>query len=61
MGPNWLSLEPDATSLVIRQTFVRKGTDPAAERHIERLDADGARPEPLTAEHLERSLVRAGH
>lgn len=59
-GPNWLRIEPDSTSLVVRQTFLHKGVDPPAELHIERLDADGTPPPPLTAHQLERSLVHAG-
>jgi hypothetical protein len=59
-GSNWLRLESDTTSLVIRQTFLHKHDEPPAELHIERLGADGAPPDPLAAEHLERSLVHAG-
>ncbi len=59
-GPNWLRLDPEASSLVIRQTFRHKGSDQAAELHIERLDDDGTPPEPLDAARLEQSLVYAG-
>jgi hypothetical protein len=54
---NWLALEPDSTSLTIRQTFLHKGVDAPAELHIERLDGDGAPPPPLTAAHLQASLL----
>jgi hypothetical protein len=59
-GPNWLRLEPGASSLVIRQTFLHKDTDTPAELHIERLDADGTAPAPLDAGHLESALLYAG-
>jgi hypothetical protein len=53
---NWLPLEPDSTSLTIRQTFLRKGTDQPAELHIERLDRDGP-PPSLDPAHLYMSLL----
>ena len=53
---NWLPLEPDTTSITIRQTFLHKGTDRPAELHIERLGGDGAPPPPLTPQHLDASL-----
>jgi hypothetical protein len=59
-GANWLRHDPSTTSLVIRQTFLHKRSEQAAELHIERLDADGAPPAPLDAAHLERALVHAG-
>jgi hypothetical protein len=60
-GDNWLRHSPDTSSLVIRQTFLRKKSQRPAELHIERLDPDGAPPSPLDAAHLERALVHAGH
>ncbi len=57
---NWLRSEPDTRSLAIRQTFLDRTTSSYAELHIERLDADGAPPEPLSAEHLYLSLIYAG-
>jgi hypothetical protein len=53
---NWLALEPDTTSVTIRQTFLRKGVDRPAEMHIERLHG-GDPPPPLSAEHLYASLL----
>jgi len=54
---NWLALEPDTTSVTVRQTFLHKATDWPAELHIERLGADGAPPAPLSPAHLARALV----
>ena len=53
---NWLRLEPDTTSLTIRQTFLHKGTDRPAELHIERIDDVVGPPAPLTPQHLHASL-----
>jgi len=54
---NWLELEPDTTSVTIRQTFLRKGRDRPAELHIERLDAgEVGPPPPLRPAHLASSL-----
>jgi hypothetical protein len=54
---NWLALEPDTTSLAIRQTFLHKATDRPAELHIERIGQAGETPPPLTPEHLAFSLA----
>ncbi len=54
-GRNWLRLDPETSSLVIRQTFRHKGSDQPAELHIERLDDDGTPPEPLSAPSAWRS------
>ncbi len=58
---NWLKLDPESRSLVIRQTFLDKKNNPWAELHIERIGAEGETPTPLTAHHLYRSLMTAGH
>jgi hypothetical protein len=58
---NWLRSDADTRSIAIRQTFLDKRNQEHADLHIERLGADGAPPEPLSAEHLYRSLVIAGH
>jgi hypothetical protein len=54
---NWLKLEPDTTSLAIRQTFLHKGTDQPADLHIERIGGEGEAPPPLSPEHLVYSLA----
>ena len=54
---SWLRLEPDTTSLTIRQTFLHKGSDAPAALHIERVGGEGTRPAPLQPAHLYSSLV----
>lgn len=54
---NWLQLEPDTTSLAVRQTFLHKYKDQPAELHIERVGGAGEVPPPLTPEHLAYSLA----
>jgi hypothetical protein len=54
---NWLRLEPDTTSMAIRQTFLHKATDERAVLHIERLDGDGTPPPPLQPAQLYASLL----
>ncbi len=56
---NWLQLEPDTTSLAIRQTFLHKGVERPAELHIERVGGDGETPPVLSADHLGYSLAAA--
>jgi len=58
---NWLRLTPDARSLAIRQTFLRKGTDRPAELTIEPLSAPAVASAPLDPEHLYRALTICGH
>jgi hypothetical protein len=57
---NWLRSEADTRSLAIRQTFLDKRGQRHAEMHIERMDDDGSRPDPLAAEELYLSLLYAG-
>jgi hypothetical protein len=56
---NWVRLEPDSNALIVRQTFLDRTRERPARLAIARLDAD-LRPEPLTAERLERGLRNAG-
>jgi len=58
---NWLRSEAATRSLTIRQTFLDKRAQEHAALHIERLDADGSPPGPLTPHQLYRSLLTAGH
>lgn len=56
---NWLALEPETTSLAIRQTFLHKATDQPAELHIERIGGAGEVPPVLSPEHLVSALAAA--
>jgi len=55
---NWLPMEPDTSSLIVRQTFRDRQTERIADLHIERADAHGP-PPPITPERIDRGLVAA--
>ncbi|MBO9549356.1 DUF1214 domain-containing protein [Pseudomonas sp.] len=57
-GGNWLRLEPESNALIVRQTFLDRASEQAAQLHIERLDADRL-PQPLDAHGLQQGLQRA--
>ncbi len=58
---NWLRLEPDTSSLIVRQTFQDRATETIADLHIERLErlGTGGSPAPVTPEFLDRGLAAA--
>jgi hypothetical protein len=56
---NWLPMGPESNSITVRQTFQDRINEQAAELKIERIGAQDDRPEPLTAEKLERGLQGA--
>jgi len=58
---NWLALVPESRSLAIRQTFLDKRHQRAAELHIERIGDDGSPPPPLDPAHLDQVLTITGH
>jgi len=55
---NWLRMEPDTSSLIVRQTFEDRKRETVADLHIERLGAEGA-PAPVTPEFIDRGLAAA--
>ncbi len=55
---NWLPMEPDTSSLIVRQTFQDRAGERIADLHIERI-GDGGPPKPLTPEFLDRGLGAA--
>ena len=55
---NWLPMDADSQSLLIRQTFMDRASETPAEITIERADL-GATPDPLTAETFDRNLATA--
>jgi len=55
---NWLPMEPDTSSLIVRQTFADRRSEQIADLRIERLGAEGA-PSPLTPERLDAALAAA--
>jgi len=56
---NWLPLGESTNSITVRQTFQDRVNEQRAEMTIERIGATEDRPEPLTAEKLERGLQGA--
>lgn len=55
---NWLRMEPDTSSLIVRQTFQDRAHETIADLHIERLDAKEP-PRPVTPEFIDRGLGQA--
>jgi hypothetical protein len=56
-GANWLSMEPDTSLLIVRQTFQDRKAETIADLQIERLGGDG--PQPVTPEAIDRGLAAA--
>jgi hypothetical protein len=55
---NWLRMEPDTSSLIVRQTFQDRKSETIADLHIERLGAGGP-PQPITPGFIDRGLAAA--
>lgn len=55
---NWLAMERDTSSLIVRQTFQDRATERIADLRIERIGANGP-PAPLSAERLDAGLAAA--
>jgi hypothetical protein len=55
---NWLRMEPDTSSLIVRQTFRDRATETIADLHIERLRSSGP-PKPVTPELVDKGLAAA--
>lgn len=56
---NWLPMEAGSNSITVRQTFQDRINEKQAELKIERIGAADERPEPFSAEKLERGLQGA--
>jgi hypothetical protein len=55
---NWIRLDPDASTLIVRQTFQDRASEQPARLALECLDREGP-PPPLSPERLARGLERA--
>jgi len=55
---NWLPMEANTNSMIVRQTFQDRDTEVRAELKLERIDATGT-PAPFSAEKLDRGLRSA--
>ena len=56
---NWLPMVEGSNSITVRQTFQDRVNEQRAELKIERIGARDDRPEPLSAEKLQRGLMGA--
>jgi len=56
---NWLRMEPDTTSLIVRQTFLDRKNEKIADLHIERMGGEKG-PAPLTPLGIDEGLSGAG-
>jgi len=56
---NWLPMGESTNSITVRQTFQDRINEHRAELKIERIGTENDRPDPLTAEKLERGLQGA--
>lgn len=56
---NWLPMQADTCTLLVRQTFLDRAGETAAEISIERMGAAGETPPPLSAVELDRRLRAA--
>ncbi|MCP5040181.1 MAG: DUF1214 domain-containing protein [bacterium] len=54
---NWLPMEPDTSSLIVRQTFRDRAAEKIAELTIERVGSEGALA--ITAEQVDQGLAAA--
>ncbi|MBW2384916.1 MAG: DUF1214 domain-containing protein [Deltaproteobacteria bacterium] len=57
-GSNWLRMEPDTSSLIVRQTYQDRSREQIARLEIERIGSDGP-PEPLSPGFLDAGLRTA--
>ena len=55
---DWLPMEPDTSSLIVRQTFQDRSSEKIAELTLERVGAEGP-PAPLSPEALDAGLAAA--
>lgn len=56
---NWLPMSEDTNQINVRQTFQDRVNEEQAELRLERIGAEGARPEPFSPEKLVRGLTSA--
>jgi hypothetical protein len=59
-GKSRLPMEPDTSSLIVRQTFQDRSSEVVADISIERIGA-GKGPGPLTAKQVDEGLAAASH
>jgi hypothetical protein len=57
---NWLPMEADTETLIVRQTFLDRESEQPADLRIERIGGDGL-PTPLTADKVDQGLAGAAN
>jgi hypothetical protein len=57
---NWLPMQPDTRTLLVRQTFLDRENEQIADLNIQRVGGDRL-PTPLSAKRLERALRSTAH
>ena len=57
---NWLPMEPDTETLIVRQTFLDREHEKLAELEIKRIDGDST-PSPLTPDAIDRGLTASSN
>jgi hypothetical protein len=58
---NWLPMEPDTSTLIVRQTFLDTQKETIADLKLERVGAESAPPpDPLTPAEIDEALTAAG-
>ncbi len=55
---NWLPMQPETSTLIVRQTYLDRASETPADLRIERVGGD-PRPAPLTPEKMDRGLKAA--
>lgn len=61
---NWLPMEPESGTLIVRQTFMDRETETIAQLKVERLDANGHpvfEPAPVTPQSIDAGLNTASN
>ncbi len=57
---NWLPMDPESGTLIVRQTFKDRTTERSADLRIERMGGDGL-PSPVTAKAIDEGLSTASN
>jgi len=56
---NWLPLEAESNTIIVRQTFLDRGNERPSEMKIERIQEAGAQPNALSASLINQGLASA--
>jgi len=56
---NWLPLEAESNTIIVRQTFLDRSRERPSEMTIERIQDAGVQPQPLSAARIDQGLASA--